>query len=211
MIEEDLQALTRVCGKGGFPGLAAAPEPGEDPSFWRQYFEHGAWGWKSAIAGATQCWTKEEYERQRTCPPPPVPIQQGAPHKCRHCHRIFGTQAQLISHQAIKHGYRSSLRLFAQDQHCLGCLKMFWQRERVLHHLKRSRCGPLAKSILAPLSLEQSLQLDEQAAHEARQNLAQGRGHRFAKEPCVQLQGPLCRDVCYRACKGETGQPMGVG
>eukprot|EP00969_Alexandrium_andersonii_P269158 11896266-Alexandrium_andersonii.AAC.1 len=59
-----------------------------------------------------------------------------------------------------------------------------------MHHLERSKCGPLSIDALMPLSDD----VRDQRLHDAKrvqtQNVRAGRQYRFADKAVVQLHGP---------------------
>ena len=75
---------------------------------------------------------------------------------------------------------------------CPACLKFFWTRERVVHHLRRARkCLARVREHAPRMPPEQASRLDREAAPEQSANLRAGFPHRFAAAPCIQALGPL--------------------
>ena len=116
---------------------------------------------------------------------------------CTDCSAVFESANALQSHISRKHQHRNPMRKFVRGPECPVCLQRFWQRERVIHHLKRSVCGRLAAEYIQPCTIAEMLELDQQAAGEARAHQPAGRHSRFAALPCVRTQGPRARAEFY--------------
>ena len=75
--------------------------------------------------------------------------------------------------------------------------EVFWTRERVVYHLKKSRfCLPLMREHLQPLVADRAARLDRQAASEQSANIRTGFQPRFASRPCLQADGLLPAWAC---------------
>jgi hypothetical protein len=79
------------------------------------------------------------------------------------------------------------------EVHCVVCLKMFWDRERVINHLRyRSKpCRDWHLQHTPHLSQNEADEIDASLAQHNRALQSGGQRRHKATKPCLQLQGPL--------------------
>ena len=112
--------------------------------------------------------------------------------QCPLCARAFPDAQSCLSHGAREHGLKNQRRNYVLSTHCQCCLKEFWSRERMLHHLKRAeRCWLKVQEAIVALPDDIVDELDAAQAHVQRENVAKGLPFRFAAVRSRRLQGPL--------------------
>ena len=71
---------------------------------------------------------------------------------CNVCDAAFATSQRLASHKARAHAVHSTPRRLAWGSQCPVCLKEYWHRDRVVHHLSKGRCSTMARLHLPQMS-----------------------------------------------------------
>ena len=197
LIQADLVAMSERAQD--FRGLlvASLPDPLIDFDPWRRLIIDRPVAWSSAITKLFIDHGGRFEPAAEECPEidPATEISDNegpAPsHQCQQCHKSFRSASSLASHCARAHGYRNTLRDRIDTLHCCRCLKMFWTRERLLYHAKRSsRCRQF---YLSGMPLVGGHELDQEAAKVQRANIRAGFQPRHAEAPCTLLHGPRPR------------------
>eukprot|EP00438_Fugacium_kawagutii_P028947 Skav223612 [mRNA] locus=scaffold1522:66967:69546:- [translate_table: standard] len=111
---------------------------------------------------------------------------------CHLCSATFGTYKSLCTHVFKQHGLANIAHRFAIGNQCRACLKVYHDRDRLVHHLKYYRTGCLLKLsvTVAPLTDEAlaDLSSDQQAAKHSAKRRQRAGGHVW---PVTQAAGPL--------------------
>ena len=111
---------------------------------------------------------------------------------CYECGQTFVSKAAMATHAYRRHGYQNPARKFSPGTSCECCLREFWTRVRLIHHLSCSSKACLARIMDAvpPLAPEVQEELDRQDAAQCRQSNADGFHVKLALRPSVLLAGP---------------------
>ena len=96
-------------------------------------------------------------------------------------------------------------RRFAHGTSCPCCMREFWTRLRLIHHLSCSNKACLGRvmDIVPPLSQEVQHVLDKQDTERYRQSRASGFHPMFADRPSVVLQSTFCVGA-LSSCRGPS-------
>ena len=112
--------------------------------------------------------------------------------RCYECGRDFGSKAALSMHAYRVHGYTSPAKRYAPGSSCICCMKEFWTRPRLLHHLSCNSKRCLERIMLAVAPIPEGLreELDRADALHCKNARASGEHVLLAHRPAVQLYGP---------------------
>ena len=131
---------------------------------------------------------------------------------CETCSAAFDSNQKLHLHMFKKHGIKHPIRRYVTGTHCTICLKEFWNRERVINHLKyKSHYCRNALMIGSPLVSEsEAVDLDSAFASAFKSAAGSGARRHHAALPCVQLYGPFVDCMMFGA-DGGRHHPIGIG
>ena len=118
-------------------------------------------------------------------------------HMCGECAGSFATRGSLNTHFARAH-LSSIARPYAAGDVGRGCFKRFTSRSHVVHHLaiSKRRCLELVRLRCAPLTAEQTAELDQMDCCARRRAIrAVGGAPHGANWPAHRVQGPLLRPL----------------
>jgi hypothetical protein len=137
-----------------------------------------------------------------------------AEHECEVCDCKFDTFQKLCLHRFKVHGFKNIWRLYVADHiHCPVCLKIFWNRERLLNHVRyRSKTCRFNLQIRGPVCTEEqaacideSLRSQYVALHKA------GKRRHDCCEPVMQLHGPVLPIMLPDSVKSSQHHALGCG
>ena len=178
----DMHSVWRSSGK-----LRELPDPHLDAGAWREFVSAFPKQWRSIVTAATA------YVAQPACDQPALAnCEVASSFPCYECGQAFVSRAAVATHAFQKHGYQNPARRFAHGTSCPCCMREFWTRLRLIHHLSCSSKACLSRvmGIVPPLSQEVQHDLDKQDTERYRQSRASGFHPMFADRPSVVLQGP---------------------
>ena len=84
---------------------------------------------------------------------------------------------KLPQHRQIQHGVKNIMRSHVSVTHCIQCLREFWTRSRLLHHLnsgKSNRCKQYVQARSLPITNEERDNLDLEESERVRLNRKKG-------------------------------------
>ena len=119
------------------------------------------------------------------------PTQQ-LPRFCYHCARSFPTVIALQAHFRHAHAAVHPLEYIVEGTVCQACMKEYWTRARLLHHVKHSQpaCGRALERSFRPFNEEHRQSLAADLAAHAKEMRRTGDRTRSAIRPCVRRVGP---------------------
>ena len=169
-----------------FPPAANSPEwinlARSNPKAWQTYVADGH---IAAVSGV--------HARSSEPPAPPAPVlDKVSAHICYDCGQSFLKMRALLQHARVMHGAKSSCYTAMHGTSCLRCLKEFHTMQRVLTHLRTTKCGPLVAHNVPPVPGDAHASLQAASRVETRR---QRQGHLVPATmlPPRRLCGPLPR------------------
>ena len=113
--------------------------------------------------------------------------------QCDQCTQKFSSEQSRSLHMFKVHGIKNQMRLYVDSTFCPVCLRQFWNRERVVNHIRyRShacKANLLLRGPCLSVSESDALDLEEIGANLSLQKKGKRRHH--AELPVIRLQGPL--------------------
>ena len=95
---------------------------------------------------------------------------------CPECNVMIDIK-KLPQHRQIQHGVKNIMRSHVSVTHCIQCLREFWTRSRLLHHLnsgKSNRCKQYVQARSLPITNEERDNLDLEESERVRLNRKKG-------------------------------------
>ena len=124
----------------------------------------------------------------------PAQIPSTRPYLCDTCPSTFASHQSLCVHQCKAHGIKNICRRYVGSEiHCVVCMKLFWNRERVVNHVRyRSKiCRDWHFQFPPYYTQGQADEFDDAEAKPNRDLHHVGSRRHKASRPCIQLAGPL--------------------
>eukprot|EP00438_Fugacium_kawagutii_P011176 Skav227750 [mRNA] locus=scaffold3513:523629:524477:- [translate_table: standard] len=111
---------------------------------------------------------------------------------CHLCTATFRDYKSLCAHVFKQHGLANVAHRYATGNHCRACLKVYHDRERLVHHLKYYRTGCLLKLSVSVLPLTdeelEEIATEVQVTTRTAKRRQRASGHVW---PVTQAAGPL--------------------
>jgi len=127
--------------------------------------------------------------------PDPHLVQVAFP--CFHCNSAFKSQQKLSMHMYAKHQITHPIRMKVTENTCVFCMHNFFNRNRILQHLKQNkRCQKLYMTRVPDAAASVVLHLDECAVLERRQLVSRGLlSVHVGNERAHRIPGPLIKEL----------------
>ena len=135
-------------------------------------------------------------------------------HACDMCEKSIASFQQLSLHRFKVHGAKNCWRLYVgEDTHCRVCLKLLWNCERLINHIRyrSSICKYNVQLRGFRCSEEEAAVIDQRLSAEYVRLCGSGRRRHTAQEPVIRLQGPLLPVMIPEGSKTSPHRVLGVG
>jgi hypothetical protein len=135
-------------------------------------------------------------------------------HACDLCEKSFASFQQLSLHRFKLHGAKNCWRLYVgEDTHCRVCLKLFWNRERLINHIRyrSSICKYNVQFRGFRCSEEEAVLIDQRLSAEYVRLYGSGKRRHTVQEPVIRLQGPMLPVMIPEGSKTSPHHILGFG
>jgi hypothetical protein len=136
----------------------------------------------------------------------------GQTYICLDCGSVMKSRQALAVHTYKAHGVKGTERKYVDTTFCTICLVQFWDRERVVNHIRyRSPICRLNLLLRGPLMDAAAADALDSKEHDKHKSLAHsGKRRHHARKACIQLIGPL-QPIVLQPGTESNHHRMGVG
>ena len=116
--------------------------------------------------------------------------------ECHICGKMYHS-SDISKHLYKSHGVKNALRLKVAGTRCKCCLKNFWLRPSLMHHLaqRAAKCRQFYMDKVADMEVDEAKELDDIDTGIMRDNVKAGLPKRHSEFPCIRVLGPLLTNV----------------